>query len=92
MDARLVKKQEVEATDRLLTPAQAGQVVNLSPATLARRRMLGGGPPFIKFGSSRQASIRYRKSDLDKWVEQSLRTSTSDDGEAKRNSRAEDRR
>lgn len=47
----------------------------LSERTLQRNRQIGGGPRFIRVGRL----IRYRKSDLDAWLESRVRTSTSED-------------
>ena len=38
----------------------------------------GDGPPFVKIGGA----VRYRRSDLDQYIAQRRRLSTSDDGRA----------
>lgn len=60
----------------LLTTNQAATRLNLSPSTLNKARLTGGGPSFIKLG----ASVRYRPEDLDAWVATQVRRSTSDLG------------
>ncbi len=50
----------------MLTPDEAGKYLNYPAETLRRWRMLGTGPKFIKAGRH----IRYRKTSLDRWVEQ----------------------
>lgn len=57
---------EQAQTTRLLTREEAAAYLGLKPQTLASwvvRRI--AGPPFIKVGRS----VRYRKSDLDKWLD-----------------------
>ena len=46
----------------------------VSTRSLQRWRLEGVGPKFLKLGRL----VRYRKSDLDKWVEAQLSTSTSE--------------
>ena len=48
----------------------------ISPATLAKYAVIGGGPRFYKLSSK----VGYTVADLDAWVK--ARTSTSDGGEA----------
>ena len=57
---------------------EAAAFLALSPRTLDRYRVDGGGPPFHKFGSS----VRYARADLEAWASARRRTSTSDTGEA----------
>lgn len=53
---------------------QAAQYLGLQPTTLSTWRTRGGGPRFLKLGSS----VRYRLSDLDAFTSERTRTSTSD--------------
>ena len=57
----------------LTTPA-AAEYVGLSPATLETMRTRGGGPVFVKLGSR----VVYRREDLDSWVKERRRKSTSE--------------
>lgn len=59
---------------RLLITAEAARHTRLSPATLERFRISGGGPPYCKLG----AAVRYRLTDLDAWLESRLTRSTSE--------------
>ncbi len=59
----------------LLNTRQAAERCNLSPRTLEKYRVTGGGPLFIRLGSA----VRYRFEDLDSWIAAGRRTSTSDD-------------
>ena len=59
-----------------MTTTEAAPYVRLSPRTLERHRVTGEGPQFLKV--SRLAF--YRQADLDKWLEKTVRRSTSDPG------------
>lgn len=59
----------------LLFTAEAAYILGLSPRTLEAMRLKGGGPPFI---SVTKKAVRYRRSDLDQWIESRCRKSTSD--------------
>lgn len=63
----------------LLNTQQAAAYLNLSASTLHKARLTGNGPQFIKLGTA----VRYRQEDLDAWVSQRARRSTSDDGSNK---------
>lgn len=56
------------------TPEQAARYLTLSVSTLARMRIAGNGPVFIRLSPQK---IGYRQSDLDKFLEDRVRTSTS---------------
>ncbi len=61
----------------LLDTFTAAARLGVARATLAKLRVKGGGPPFIKFG----AKVLYPESDLDTWqAAQRRRRSTSDQG------------
>ena len=60
----------------LLNTEQAARRVALSPRTLERFRVTGGGPEFVKMGHT----VRYAVSKLDEWIQKCNRKSTSDDG------------
>jgi predicted DNA-binding transcriptional regulator AlpA len=59
----------------LLNTHQAAERCSLSPRTLEKHRVAGGGPHFIRLGSA----VRYRLEDLDAWIAANRRRSTSDD-------------
>jgi predicted DNA-binding transcriptional regulator AlpA len=61
-------------TELLSTP-QAAAFCNLSPRTLEKHRVNGGGPRFIKLGRS----VKYTVEDLVEWITENRRRSTSDD-------------
>jgi excisionase family DNA binding protein len=58
----------------LLTPKEAARLLKVSLSWLAKARMRGDGPPFIKIGRS----IRYSESDLLRWMKSQQRLSTSE--------------
>jgi len=60
--------------ERLLTASEAANFLHVSPSWLAKSRMRGDGPPFVKFGRS----VRYREETLVRWMRSHLRLSTRD--------------
>ena len=72
--------EERTGQDRLLTTAEAAQRVRLSPRTLERLRVQGGGPRFMKAGSGKRARVLYRDADLKTWLEGFTFGSTSEYG------------
>lgn len=64
---------------KLLTTAEAAKFLGVSPAFLERDRWAGARIPFIKVGAK---AVRYRFSDLEAFLEQQVRRSTSDVGRA----------
>lgn len=55
-----------------LTTQEAAEYTGISRSQLAKLRSNGRGCKYIRIGSPTKALIRYRKSDLDKWLEQNL--------------------
>jgi hypothetical protein len=62
----------------LFNALQAAAYIRRAPQTLAKLRVVGGGPPFYKLGRS----VFYKREDLDQWLDARRRRSTSDDGDA----------
>lgn len=60
-----------------LTTEAAAERLGVHRSFLDRRRCKGGGPKFLRLSASK---IVYRPSDLDDWLSQAERTSTSDEG------------
>jgi predicted DNA-binding transcriptional regulator AlpA len=60
--------------ERLLTPKEAASFLRVSDSWLAKARMRGDGPPFLKVGRS----IRYSRAALVQWLNGQLRSSTSE--------------
>ena len=53
---------------------QLAEFLKLSPGTLRKARMVGSGPPFLKFGHS----VRYVPSSVRDWCAQRAQRSTSE--------------
>jgi len=60
----------------LLNTHQAAEKLGLSTSFLNKARLEGNGPSFIKLGSK----VSYEMSDLESWINNRRRRSTSDDG------------
>ena len=59
---------------RLLKTLEAARFLSLSPRTLERFRLEGSGPRYCKL----RRSVRYRQADLETWLANSARHSTSE--------------
>jgi excisionase family DNA binding protein len=57
----------------LLTPEEAAKILKLSLSWLAKARMHGDGPPYMKVGRS----IRYSEAALLQWMKSQQRGSTN---------------
>jgi predicted DNA-binding transcriptional regulator AlpA len=57
----------------LLTPKDAARHMGLSTSWLAKRRLAGDGPPYIKMGGA----VRYSQVALQQWMKTQQRLSTS---------------
>jgi len=53
----------------LLTPSEVAQITGLSIETLAQWRSQRRGIPFVKVSRN---CVRYRQSDLDRWLEERI--------------------
>jgi excisionase family DNA binding protein len=60
--------------ERLLTPKEAADLLRVSMSWLAKARMRGDGPPYIRIGRS----IRYSEAALLQWMKSRQRLSTSE--------------
>ncbi|MEP3226320.1 MAG: helix-turn-helix domain-containing protein [Parasphingorhabdus sp.] len=58
----------------ILDTGGAAQYLLLSKPTMERFRVTGKGPNYCKLGGA----VRYRKSDLDAWLESRLTNSTNE--------------
>lgn len=58
----------------LLDTDSASRRLGISRSTLEKLRVYGGGPSYLKLGRS----VRYRTGDLNNWLEQRVRYSTSE--------------
>lgn len=64
---------------RLLRVQEAAKYLGLSVAYLNGLRSKGGGPVFVRMGRA----VAYHPDDLEKWIADKRRSSTSDQGGAK---------
>ena len=62
-----------QATAVLLTSKEAARLLNLSVSWLAKRRLAGDGPAYIKMGGA----VRYSQAALEQWMKAQQRMSTS---------------
>jgi predicted DNA-binding transcriptional regulator AlpA len=58
----------------LLTQRDAAEALRLSVRTLERLRVTGNGPAYVKTNRL----VRYRQADLDTWIADRVRHSTSE--------------
>lgn len=59
-----MKHEELEQTETLWSPREAGEFLNVSPATLSRWRRRKVGPPFFQIGDV----ARYSPPSVRAWV------------------------
>ncbi|MFF7754377.1 helix-turn-helix transcriptional regulator [Streptomyces sp. NPDC007971] len=55
--------------DELLTPIETARITKLSVSTLKDKRWKGTGPRFIKLSPGRGGRIRYRRRDVEQWLD-----------------------
>ncbi len=70
MSAKLITESETE----FFTPDELAKRCRISKQTAAKWRWNGCGPPYVKLGSR----VLYRASDVDTWIEENVRTCTTD--------------
>lgn len=54
--------------EQFLNTVDAAELLQLSPRTLERMRVEGGGPPFMKAGPGKRSRVLYRYQDLIDWL------------------------
>lgn len=64
--------------DRLISAEDAANFLNISPSTLAKMRLSGKSPRYVKLGRR----VAYRPSDLEAWVAAQTFHSTAEYGNA----------
>jgi hypothetical protein len=69
-----VNQSKASALEPLLTPEQAAKILKISTSYLAKSRVDGDGPEFVKIGRA----VRYLESSLRKFIGAKTRTSTND--------------
>ncbi len=67
-------RQPAPQADRLLHPTEVSKRLGISASWLAKRRMDGDGPAYVRIGRS----IRYSETALLQWLKSRQRLSTSE--------------
>ncbi len=65
---------KTSTVDPLLYPADTAKLMNLSLSWLAKARLRGDGPRFVKIGRA----VRYPESSVREYIKSRMRTSTSE--------------
>ena len=65
----------MDSENGLMRPLQAARYIGLANSTLAKMRLRGDGPTYVKAGPK---IVLYCKADIDAWIESNRRSSTSD--------------
>jgi len=73
-----IDRPPTSAPRHLISEREAAELLGISYRTLQAWRVRGGGPLFCKIGRN----VRYKVSDLDRWIEEQSRASTSNRAEA----------
>lgn len=68
--------------DGVLTPREAALYLRRSEAWLAKSRMKGIGPRFLRYGAPPAGRVGYLRAELDAWLTTRLRVSAHDTGPA----------
>lgn len=58
--------------DNLITDKKAAEITKMSVQTLRNHRCQGIGLPYIKLGHGKRSAIRYRLSDIRKYIEEHM--------------------
>jgi hypothetical protein len=62
-------KGAIKIIKEYLTPSEASQYTGVSVSLLSKLRQRGTGCTYIRIGESKtKAVVRYRKTDLDEWL------------------------
>jgi hypothetical protein len=72
----MTDKFTMPAFEKVLTPKETAVRLKVSESFLAKKRVSGGGPKYIKVGRV----VRYPETAINEYLSAQLRTSTSDAG------------
>jgi hypothetical protein len=53
---------------RTITSREAALIIGISEQTLRHWRQRGFGPRFVKYGKARNAPVRYRIAEIERWM------------------------
>jgi len=70
-------QNENQANDSLILESEVSKLITVQVKTLQAWRVSGQGPAFLKLGTGLRAPVRYRRSDVDKFLADSVVRSTS---------------
>lgn len=73
----MTESEIADFTQRSRNPNEAATYCGVSRSFLAKRRLYGDGPKYIKVG---RRKVVYRREDLDAWLAERVRCSTSEVG------------
>ncbi|PZU20634.1 MAG: excisionase [Shinella sp.] len=62
--------------DHLISPEDAANILNISISTLAKMRLAGTSPRYVKLGRR----VAYRPADIETWIEAQSFNSTAEYG------------
>lgn len=68
---------ELHSPKRYLRPVEAAAYTGVAASTLAKRRLRGDPPTYLKIATN---TVVYAIEDLDAWLQSCRRSSTSDGG------------
>ena len=68
--------ERLNRPQQVFTTVEAAEYLRVSRQFLEIARVKGGGPPYAKLSRA----VRYRRVDLDDWLETSMRRHTADGG------------
>ena len=69
---------KLQSFGHAITAKAAAAMLGLSPGTLANWRVQGKGPAHIKLSPGKRGAVRYMRSDIEAWLANGMRSSTSD--------------
>lgn len=72
---RLEIREGVSVEDELLKPERLASEWGTTEAALAQQRYMGNGPKFIKISGR---AVRYRRSDVNAWLDSQTRQRTGE--------------
>ena len=75
--AAVAPERIAETLNAILRPPEAANYIGLTTSTLAKRRLRGEPPVFVRLGVK---AVGYHRKDLDAWLLSCRRKSTSDQG------------
>ncbi|MFB7474583.1 helix-turn-helix transcriptional regulator [Kitasatospora sp. NPDC056184] len=58
----------MSGADEWLTPSEVAAMTRLTVQTLSNHRWQGRGPAFTKLTPGRGGRVRYRRSDVERWL------------------------